>query len=91
MSHNTVSLSGGVLQLQSGVATIRTGAAASVADGGTIAHGLPGTPTVVIATPRTTGEFVSVTARGDLTFTVAIKKHDNTAGTTQTIDWLAWR
>ena len=69
---------------------IASGATASVADGGTIAHTLSKAPTVVIATPRTSGEFVAVTARSATTFTVAIKKHDGTAGTTQTIDWLAW-
>lgn len=64
--------------------------ATSVADGGTISHGLVTTPTGVVATASVSGEFVSVTARGASTFTVAIKKHDNTAGTTQTIYWYAW-
>lgn len=70
---------------------MRAGATASVADGGTITHGLSEPPVVVIATCRTAGEFVSVTARGESTFTVAIKTHAGAAGTTQTIDWLAWR
>ena len=65
--------------------------ATSVADGGTVAHGLGATPTLVIATASTTGEFVSVTALGATTFTVAIKKHDNSAGTTQTIYWQAFK
>jgi hypothetical protein len=64
--------------------------ATSVADGGTISHGLVGTPTGVICTPITTGEFVSVTAKAASTFTVAIKKHDNSAGTTQVIYWHAF-
>lgn len=66
-----------------------SGATASVADGGTITHGLGSTPRVVLANPVTAGEFVSITAKDGTTFTVAIKKHDNTAGTTQTIYWLA--
>src|SRR4051812_9804034 len=58
--------------------------ATSVADGGTITHGFTAAPSVVVATASTTGEFVSVTAIGATTATLAIKKHDNTAGTTQT-------
>lgn len=61
--------------------------ATSVADGGTVTHGHPITPTSVRVTPSTTGEFVSVTAISSTTFTVAIKKHDNSAGTTQTVYW----
>lgn len=80
----------GLYQWHANMNEIGSGAAASVADGGTISHGLSVTPTVVIATCRTSGEFVSVTARSATTFTCAIKKHDNTAGTTQTIDWIAW-
>lgn len=63
--------------------------ATSVADGGTITHGLATTPTKVRATASTSGEFVSVTALGSSTFTVAIKKYDGTAGTTQTVYWQA--
>lgn len=61
--------------------------ATSVADGGTITHGFSAAPSSVRVTPSVAGEFVSVTAVGATTFTVAIKKHDNTAGTTQTIYW----
>ena len=68
--------------------------ATSVADGGTISHGLATAPSVVLVTPRIAGEFVSVTARTTTTFTVAIKKPGPTggiaAGTTQTIDWRAY-
>jgi hypothetical protein len=68
------------------------GATASVADGGTITHGLaPGTPTGVTATGSVAGEIVSVTAKGSTTFTVAIKKPDGTAGTPQTIYWTVWQ
>lgn len=63
--------------------------ATSVADGGTIAHGLVSTPSTVRVTPSVSGEFVSVTARGATTFTCSVKKHDNTAGTTQTVYWEA--
>jgi hypothetical protein len=64
-------------------------ATASVADGGTVTHGLGTTPTAVLVMATTTGEFVSVTAKSSTTFTVAIKKHDNSAGTTQTLYWAA--
>ncbi len=66
-----------------------TSGATSVADGGTVTHSLGATPDVVNVTPSTSGEFVSVTAIGATTFTVAIKKHDGTAGTTQTVYWEA--
>lgn len=61
----------------------------SAADGGTITHGLIATPTGVLATTTTSGEFVSISAKGGTTFTVAIKKHDGTAGTTANVDWQA--
>ena len=63
--------------------------ATSVADGGTIAHGLATTPTVVTVTPRVAGELASVTARAPTTFTVAIKTDAGAAGTTQIVDWRA--
>jgi hypothetical protein len=65
------------------------GAAASTADGGTITHGLITTPTSVRCVGSVANEFVSVTATSSTTFTVAIKKHDSTAGTSQTIYWEA--
>lgn len=68
---------------------VTRGATASVADGGTITHGHPKTPTSVRCTSSVSGEFISVTAIGATTFTVAIKKHDNSAGTTQTVYWEA--
>jgi len=61
-----------------------------VADGGTISHGLYKTPTVVVCTCSVSGQMVSVTALGPTTFTVAIKKYDGSAGTTQKIYWYAW-
>jgi hypothetical protein len=63
------------------------GATATIADGGTITHGLGFTPTWVIATPSVASEFVSVTAIGATTFTVAIKDNSGNVGTTQTIYW----
>lgn len=66
-----------------------SGAQASATDGSTISHGLVTTPTNVRCTSSVAGEFVSVTALGGSTFTVAIKKHDNTAGTSQTVYWEA--
>lgn len=66
------------------------GAAASTADGGTIAHGLATTPRLVLAQASVASEMVSVTVIGATTFTVAIKKDDGSAGTTQTIYWRAY-
>lgn len=67
----------------------RIGAAASVADGGTIIHGLGATPTSVQITGSVAGELVAVTAIGATTFTVAIKTLAGIPGTTQTIYWEA--
>lgn len=64
--------------------------ATSVADGGTISHGLGATPTGVVCTGVISGEFVSVTAKAASTFTVAIKTHAGAAGTTQVVHWYAW-
>lgn len=66
------------------------GAATNVSDGGTIAHGLPSTPTYALVTPSTASEMASVTAKDGTNITVAIKKDDGTAGTQQTIYWRAW-
>lgn len=65
------------------------GAAASISDGGTIPHGLSSTPTWAIVSPSIASEFVSVTTLDGTNITVAIKKHDNSAGTSQTIYWSA--
>ena len=62
----------------------------SVADGGTIAHGLNTTPTGLSLTAITSGEFVTGTV-GATNITVAIKKHDNSGGTTQYIYWTVRR
>jgi hypothetical protein len=66
------------------------GAATSIGDGGTIAHGLSGTPSVAIVSPSVASEMVSVTGLDGTNITVAIKKDDGTAGTSQTIYWRAY-
>jgi len=69
--------------------TENEGAATNVSDGGTIAHGLFGTPTNAIVQTTASNEFASVTAMDATDLTVVIKKHDGTAGTQQTIYWYA--
>ena len=65
----------------------RARGATSTADGGTIAHGLSATPTIARTQVSVSGEFASVTGLDATNITIAIKKHDGTAGTTQTIYW----
>jgi len=65
------------------------GAAAGVADGGTIAHGLGTTPTWATATGSVASEIITVTAVGAANLTVAIKTDAGAAGTNQTIYWRA--
>lgn len=77
-----------VVQRNKGWTTEASGAT-SVADGGTVTHGLSATPTKVRCTPSVSGEMVSVTALAATTFTVAIIKNDGSAGTTQTVYWEA--
>jgi hypothetical protein len=67
----------------------RNSGVVSVANGGTITHGVAATPTRYGATPTVSGEMVSVTAVSSTTLTVAIIKNDGTAGTTQSIAWWA--
>lgn len=63
----------------------------SISDGGTITHSCGATPTAVVVSGTIANEIVSVTAKGATTFTVAIKKRsDGSAGTSQTIHWIAW-
>jgi len=61
----------------------------TVGDGATISHGLVGTATVVSANGSVAGQFVSVTAKTSTTFTVAIKTHNNSAGSSQAVYWRA--
>ncbi len=72
------------------IPTITEGKQNSTADGGTIAHGMNSTPSSVQLTIGTAGEIITGTADGT-NITVAIKKHDGTAGTTQTVFWRAVR
>jgi hypothetical protein len=66
-----------------------SGAAATVADGGTIAHGCVKAPTKVTLTGSVAGEIVTVTSIDATNITVAIKKPDGSAGTPQTVYWRA--
>jgi len=66
-----------------------SGVVTGVADADPIEHGFASAPPWVIAQASVANEFVSITAIGASTFTVAIKKHDGTAGTSQTIYWQA--
>ncbi|MFA5365982.1 MAG: NosD domain-containing protein [Candidatus Bathyarchaeia archaeon] len=61
-----------------------------VADGGTVAHHLAYTPTLVVANGSVAGEMVTTGSYGTSNFTVAIKKHDNSAGTQQYVSWIAY-
>jgi len=79
-----------VIRNNDGYVTENGGAAASIADGDTISHGLAATPTYVTAVPSVAGEVVAVNTIGSSTFKVEIKQHDGSAGTQQTIYWRAW-
>lgn len=63
--------------------------ATSVADGGTISHGLASTVTSVTVTCSIASQMCSVTVLAATTFTVAIKTDTGAAGTTQTVYWYA--
>ena len=67
-----------------------SGAAASTADGGTIAHGCSATPSVAFVSASVAGEIATVTSIGASNITVAIKDNDDSAGTSQTIYWRAY-
>lgn len=60
----------------------------TISDGGTIAHGMGSTLTAVFCSATVAGEFASVTGLSATNITVAIKKHDNSAGTPQYLYWL---
>lgn len=64
-----------------------TKGSATVADGGTLtfAQVLTATPTSVKVSPTVSGEMVSVTSANNAGCVLAIKKHDNTSGTSQTV------
>lgn len=65
------------------------GSTASVADGGTIPHGLSGTPTTALVSGSVASQIIGIAALGATTITVYVKNHDGTAGTTETIHWNA--
>lgn len=65
--------------------------AAAVTDGSTIAHGLNAAPPAAFVQPTVAGEFASITAISSTSLTVALKKHDGTAGTSQTVYWMAFK
>lgn len=79
---------GTVIQECPGYVT-RNAGVTSVADGGTISHGLVAAPTKYGATTTTADEYVAVTAVSSTTMTVALTKHDGTAGTTANVAWWA--
>jgi len=80
---------GSVVRGNIGWVTENQGAAASIADGGTIDHGCAAAPTVATVSGSVAGDIVTVTSLDATHITVAIKKHDGTAGTTQTVYWRA--
>ena len=77
------------LKRNRGYVTESHGAAASITDGGTIAHGCAMTPTIATVSGSVAGEIVTVTAIDATNITVAIKKPDGSAGTAQTVYWRA--
>ena len=78
-----------IVRFNTGYVTENSGSAPTVADGGTIAHGCAVAPTKVTLTGSVAGEMVTITSIDDTNITVAIKKPDGSAGTTQTIYWRA--
>ena len=73
------------------VSAMNGGTAASTSDGGTIAHGCPATPNCAIVIGSVANEIVAITTLDATNITVAIKKRaDGTAGTSQSIYWMAW-
>jgi len=81
---------GNIITNNVGFVTENGGANASTVDNGTILHGLDGTPTYVLVTGTVGNEFVSVTGVDATHITVAIKTHDGTPGTSQTVYWRAY-
>ncbi len=64
--------------------------ATSVADGGTISHGLYTTPTVVTVNPSLADHTAAITAKNASTFTVGLRiGNTGGPGTTQTVYWRA--
>jgi len=65
------------------------GTSGNVADGGTIAHGITGTPTYADAKATVTGDIVTISALDAANITVAIKDEGGGAGTAQPLYWMA--
>ena len=87
---STLDLTGSAIIGGGTALTKRThGAAATITDGATITHGFGSTPTRVFLQTTVAGEMASATTVGATTITVGLKKHDGTAGTSQTIYWAA--
>ena len=80
---------GNIVRDNLGHVTENHGTAASVADGGTIAHGLAAAPTFVSVASSVAGEIATVSGVDGTNITVDIKDNDGSAGTTQTIYWKA--
>lgn len=67
------------------------GGTASVANGGTINHGLAAAPTQYVATPTVSGHIAMVTAVSATTLTIALLNHDGTpVAVAENINWRAW-
>jgi hypothetical protein len=81
---------GVVVRGNHGHVTESHGAAAAVADGGTIAHGCAATPASVQVSGSVAGEIVTVTSVDATNITVAVKTAAGEAGTAQTVYWRAW-
>ena len=79
-----------IVRGNNGWITENEGAAASIADGGTIAHGCSDTPTVAVVSGSVAGEIITVSGIDGTNITVDIKDNDGSAGTTQTIYWRAY-
>jgi len=66
------------------------GVTGAVADGGTFAHGLTGTPTYCTLIGTVAGDIISISGLGAANVTVAIKDEGGGAGTAQALYWRAW-
>lgn len=89
VSNNVIGDAGTNTEFNNVTAATAKSFTASVADGGTISHGLAAAPKYVNVTGSIASNTVTVTAIGSSNFTVAIKDDTGAAGTTQTIYWEA--
>jgi len=72
-----------------GVVQENRGVTGAVADGGTFAHGLGGTPIWCVVTGSVAQEHIYVSALGAANVTVGIKADGGGAGTAQVLYWIA--